>query len=159
MLCWLVESLSGDDFPRLTRAPLKIIERLHGGEKACSNGDPVHSFTNLSTYIRPLFLRIGRGTEQTCIVPAQRLVFHSLKMNSTTTIVGALPAPSGTTANFTNPEYIGARLVVTAIVCPAIAIPFLLIRLYTKHFLLRRLHLDDCKFSFTFGYLEALTNV
>jgi hypothetical protein len=73
--------------------------------------------------------------------------------------MGALPAPPGTTANFTNPEYIGAQLGVTAILYPALAIPFLLIRLYTKRFLVKRVHLDDCKRSFPFRYLEALTNI
>ncbi|PMD37783.1 hypothetical protein L207DRAFT_586113 [Hyaloscypha variabilis F] len=76
-------------------------------------------------------------------------------MNSTS-IVGAFPPPPGTTANFTNPEYTGARLVVAAIVCPAIAIPFMLIRLYTKHFLLKRLHLDD--YAITLGMLCAFAN-
>jgi len=114
-------------------------------------------FTNLSTNFWRLIFRLWGRTEQTHIVPAQRFVFHSLKMNSTS-IVGAFPPPPGTTANFTNPEYTGARLVVAAIVCPAIAIPFMLIRLYTKHFLLKRLHLDDCKSSSPFGYLKVLTN-
>ena len=65
-------------------------------------------------------------------------------MNTTYT-VAALPPPPGTTSNFADPEYIGTRLVVTAIVCPALAIPVLLLRLYTKRFLSARLHLEDCK--------------
>ncbi|KAH6711945.1 hypothetical protein BKA61DRAFT_611860 [Leptodontidium sp. MPI-SDFR-AT-0119] len=64
---------------------------------------------------------------------------------SAAVITGAWPAPSGVTPNFTNPEYIGRRIVIVALLCPAIAIPFVAMRLYTKRFIIERLHLDDYK--------------
>jgi hypothetical protein len=74
--------------------------------------------------------------------------------NSTTDVVGAYPPPAGVTPNFTNPESIGYRVILAALLCPAIAIPFLLLRLYTRRFLIKCLHLDDCTSSFR--YVDGL---
>ena len=70
-------------------------------------------------------------------------------MDSTTVVVGAWPAPTGVTPNFTNPESIGYRVILAALLCPAITIIFVLLRLYTKRFLTRHLHIDDCKILFS----------
>ena len=66
-------------------------------------------------------------------------------MNSTAVVVGAWPAPTGVTPNFSNPESIGYRVILAALLCPAVTIIFVLLRLYTKHFLTKKLHIDDCK--------------
>jgi len=62
-----------------------------------------------------------------------------------TSPVGAYPAPPGITPNFANPESIANQVIIAAIACPAFAIPIVLSRLYTSHFILRRWHLDDSK--------------
>jgi hypothetical protein len=72
-------------------------------------------------------------------------------MNSTAAIVGAWPPPAGVTPNFINPESIGYRVILAALLCPAIALIFTLLRLYTKRFLIKHLHIDDCKTFFSGG--------
>jgi hypothetical protein len=66
-------------------------------------------------------------------------------MNSTADVIGAWPPPPGVVPNFINPESVGYRLIVAAIMCPAIALVFLLLRLYTKLCILKKLLLDDYK--------------
>jgi hypothetical protein len=61
-------------------------------------------------------------------------------------IVGAVPPPPGIVPNFTNPESAAYRLIVGTIVCPAITLVFLLLRLYTKRYILKKLLLDDCEY-------------
>jgi len=68
-------------------------------------------------------------------------------MNSSTSIIGASPPPPGVTPNFVNPDTIAYRIILIAALCPAIAIPIWLLRLYTARFIVCRLHLDDCKTS------------
>ncbi|KAF4624782.1 hypothetical protein G7Y89_g13387 [Cudoniella acicularis] len=77
-------------------------------------------------------------------------------MNSTTDTIGAFPPPEGTTLNFTDPESIGYRVIIPAVVFPVLAIPFLLARLYAKYFLIKHLHIDD--YSIILGWLFALAN-
>lgn len=67
-------------------------------------------------------------------------------MNSTN-VIGAWPPPPGVIPNFQSPDYIGYRVVVAALVSLAFAIPFVLMRLYTKRYIFDRFDLDDCMFS------------
>ncbi|KAH8652703.1 hypothetical protein BGZ60DRAFT_420066 [Tricladium varicosporioides] len=75
-------------------------------------------------------------------------------MNSTSTIIGAGPAPSGVTPNFTNPDSIAYRLIIIAVVFPALSLTLLSARLYTKHFLVRSVDLAD--YSIVLGFLCSL---
>lgn len=58
--------------------------------------------------------------------------------------VGAWPPPPGVTPNFINPESIGYRIIVVSVLFPAITIPIVLLRLYTKRYILGVVHPDDC---------------
>jgi hypothetical protein len=58
--------------------------------------------------------------------------------------VGAWPPPPGVTPNFTNPDSIGYQLIVVNVLLPAITIPLCALRLYTKRYILKTVHLDDC---------------
>lgn len=68
-------------------------------------------------------------------------------MNSTSTI-GAGPAPSGITPNFVNPDSIAYRLIIIAVVFPALSLALLSARIYTKRFLVRSVDLADCMFQY-----------
>jgi hypothetical protein len=59
-------------------------------------------------------------------------------------IVGAWPPPEGVIPNFDNPESIAPRVIVTALVCPVVAVLFVLMRSYTKKVIFNRFDLDDC---------------
>lgn len=63
--------------------------------------------------------------------------------------VGAWPPPLGVTPNFINPESVGYRIIVAAVVLPVIAIPINVLRLYTKRYILGIVHMDDCTYSKT----------
>ncbi len=77
---------------------------------------------------------------------AHSLATSRLTMNSTE-IIGAWPPPPGVTPNFENPESIGYQVIIAAFVCPAVAVLFVAMRLYTKKFIFNRFDLDDCKWS------------
>lgn len=59
------------------------------------------------------------------------------------TTVGAMPPPPGVTPNFDNPESIAHRVIIASVLGPVIAIPFCLLRLYTKQWILRQVGWDD----------------
>ncbi|KAH7121519.1 hypothetical protein EDB81DRAFT_913701, partial [Dactylonectria macrodidyma] len=50
---------------------------------------------------------------------------------------------AGVEPNFTNPESIASRVVLAAVLSPAITIPIVLLRLYTSRFIVKCWHLDD----------------
>jgi hypothetical protein len=58
---------------------------------------------------------------------------------------GALPAPPGITPNFHNPENRAYQVIIVSVIWPVIALTFLLLRLYTKRYIIGKLHLDDCE--------------
>jgi hypothetical protein len=60
-------------------------------------------------------------------------------------IMGAAPPPGGVTPNFENPDWIGYRLIIVSAVFPVVALSFLLPRLYSAAFIIRKWHPDDCK--------------
>jgi hypothetical protein len=60
-------------------------------------------------------------------------------------VMGAAPPPPGVTPNFENPESIGYRLVIVAVVFSVLSLSFLIPRLYSAGFILRKWHADDCK--------------
>lgn len=66
-------------------------------------------------------------------------------MASDGTIIPAMPPPPGVTPNFENPEWIGYRLIIVAVVFPVIALCFLLPRLWSAAFIIKKWHPDDCK--------------
>ena len=65
-------------------------------------------------------------------------------MNSSEQVVGTIPPPPGVTPNFDNPSAsIANRMILAAAIAPAVSLPFLLLRLYTSSFIVRRWHKDD----------------
>jgi len=62
---------------------------------------------------------------------------------------GVMPLPPGETVDLLHPESISHRLILACIVCPAIALIFCLIRLYTVRSIVRKVHPDDCERSQT----------
>ncbi|KAK4234792.1 hypothetical protein C8A03DRAFT_18371 [Achaetomium macrosporum] len=70
--------------------------------------------------------------------------------------MGAAPPPEGATPNFENPEWIGYRLIIVSAVFPAFALCFLLPRLYSAAFIIRKWHPDD--YLICVGFAFALAN-
>ena len=62
------------------------------------------------------------------------------------TYPGMLPPPPGQTANLTNPESIGWQLILASVLCPVVALGFVLVRMYTARFIVQKMNLDDCEF-------------
>jgi len=58
--------------------------------------------------------------------------------------IGAQPPPPGVTPNFDNPESKAYQVIIASVVSPAIALVFLLLRLYTKRYIIGKLNIDDC---------------
>ncbi|KAM7207889.1 hypothetical protein V8F20_001683 [Naviculisporaceae sp. PSN 640] len=71
-----------------------------------------------------------------------------------TSYPGAGEPPPGVTPNFENPESIGYRLIIVAAVFPAFTGVFLLLRLYTAQFILKRWHIDD--YLIVIGFILAV---
>jgi hypothetical protein len=60
-------------------------------------------------------------------------------------IVGLLPPPPGVTPDFDNPISIAYRLVITIAICLSTSTIVVLLRLYTKSFIVHTISADDCK--------------
>ncbi|KAK3312802.1 hypothetical protein B0H66DRAFT_380906 [Apodospora peruviana] len=75
--------------------------------------------------------------------------------------IAAGPPPPGVIPNLDNPENIGYQLVIIASVFPAITGVFLLLRLYTAAFILKRWHVDDYLVivAFVFALGDSATNI
>lgn len=65
-------------------------------------------------------------------------------MNET---VGAFPPPPGVLPNFEDPESIAYRVIIAAVLGPAIALPIFGVRLYTRQCILRNVGYDDCEWT------------
>ncbi|KAK4155678.1 hypothetical protein C8A00DRAFT_31521 [Chaetomidium leptoderma] len=72
------------------------------------------------------------------------------------TIMGAAPPPPGMMADFENPESISYRLIIVSVVFPFFALCFLLPRLYSAAFILKKWHPDD--YLICVGLAFALAN-
>ncbi|KAL1840772.1 hypothetical protein VTJ49DRAFT_7727 [Mycothermus thermophilus] len=72
------------------------------------------------------------------------------------TFIPAAPPPEGVTPNFENPEWIGYRLIIVAVVFPVLASCFLVPRLWSAAFIIKRWHPDD--YLICVGYAFALIN-
>ena len=51
--------------------------------------------------------------------------------------------PPGITANYTNPEYIGHRIIVANGICLALSTFVMILRVYTRGWIVRGLGIDD----------------
>lgn len=60
-------------------------------------------------------------------------------------VMGAAPPPPGVAPNFEHPDWIGYRLIIVAVVFPVLSLCFLIPRLYSAAFIIRKWHPDDCK--------------
>lgn len=61
-------------------------------------------------------------------------------------MVGVMPAPPGLRANFVDPPWNGKSLEILGIVCLIVSTIFVVMRLYTRFVILRKVGLDDCTF-------------
>ena len=72
-----------------------------------------------------------------------------MEMANTTVInLDELPAmipPPGVTSNFVTPYSEGRDIYITVAVCIGLITPALLIRLFTKAYLIKRINLEDCE--------------
>ena len=57
----------------------------------------------------------------------------------------AAKPPAGVTPDFNNPPSLETSVIVVVVLCLAISSFFVAMRLYTRHFVLRKLWWDDCK--------------
>lgn len=60
-------------------------------------------------------------------------------------VMGAAPPPPGVTPDFEHHDWIGYRLIIVAVVFPVLSLCFLIPRLYSAAFIIRKWHPDDCK--------------
>lgn len=60
-------------------------------------------------------------------------------------IVGVIPPPPGIVPNFDNPPSMKTTLVVVDVTLIVISTVFVVLRLYTAQFILRRVNIPDCK--------------
>ncbi|GAB1317874.1 Satratoxin biosynthesis SC1 cluster protein 4 [Madurella fahalii] len=74
------------------------------------------------------------------------------------TIVAAAPPPPGVTPNFEDPESISYQLTIVGVVFPVLALCFLIPRLYSAAFIIRKWHPDDylIVIGFTIGLVNSL---
>jgi hypothetical protein len=68
--------------------------------------------------------------------------------------LGMLPPPPGHTVNLTDPESIGWRLILASVLCPVVALIFVLLRLYTARFIVQKMFIDDGEFFQVTAALE-----
>lgn len=66
-------------------------------------------------------------------------------------IMAASPPPPGVTPNFENPEWIGYRLIIVSVVFLVMSVVFLVPRLYSAAFIIKKWHPDDCKLRWSAG--------
>ncbi|KAK4167928.1 hypothetical protein QBC43DRAFT_297179 [Cladorrhinum sp. PSN259] len=77
-------------------------------------------------------------------------------MTSSDSTVGVAPPPPGVIPNFEHPSAsLVNRLILAAAIAPAVTLPFLLLRLYTSNFIVRRWNKDDT--LIILGYICALS--
>lgn len=67
-------------------------------------------------------------------------------MNTTSELVGTFPPPPGVTPNFINPESTASQVVLCTILTLVFMIPFFVLRMYTKKYILKRIDPEDCKY-------------
>ncbi len=65
--------------------------------------------------------------------------------NYTLKPVGLVPPPPGVIPNFNNPESVYGRVMTAELITLGIALPFVLMRIYTRLFITRAVGWDDCK--------------
>lgn len=68
-------------------------------------------------------------------------------MSTATDLKPALAPPPGVTPNFIDPPSQGYVTVVVMVFVLSLTTPIVLARLYTRHFINRRLWWDDCRFQ------------
>ncbi|EOA92019.1 uncharacterized protein SETTUDRAFT_30506 [Exserohilum turcica Et28A] len=64
-------------------------------------------------------------------------------MNTTSELVGTFPPPPGVTPNFINPESTASQVVLCTILTLVFMIPFFVLRMYTKKYILKRIDPED----------------
>ena len=81
------------------------------------------------------------------VVVVDAVDVERLEMNSTdgAAYPGVLPPPPGVIPNLVNPESIAWRLILASALCPAFAILFWALRLYTSRCIVRKIYTDDCE--------------
>lgn len=58
---------------------------------------------------------------------------------------GLRPPPPGVMPNFNQPESIGYKILITTTTCVPLSLFVLLLRLYTRRFIVRAMGAEDCK--------------
>lgn len=62
-------------------------------------------------------------------------------------ITPAMPPPPGKTSNFVNPEYQGTKFIVVNCIFLPMAVVALVVRTWTRVFIVRNFRSDDCMFN------------
>lgn len=60
-------------------------------------------------------------------------------------IIGAAPPPPGVVPDFENGESNAIHVVLASVLCPAFAVPLVLLRFYTAKKIIKLVRPDDCK--------------
>lgn len=87
-------------------------------------------------------------TETLCFlvssVSEARIAMHHPLLTIKSERVGIVPPPPGVTPNFTNPESRGYLIVIASIVLLVLSTTVLLLRLYSRRFLVHAVNFSDC---------------
>ena len=70
-------------------------------------------------------------------------------------IIGAMPPPPGVVPNFENGESNAIHVILASVLCPAFALPLVVVRFYTAKRALKIVRPDDCEAPFS-GYPLSL---
>jgi len=91
-----------------------------------------------------LFLALSGKTFFLSIQPGSGLEIDMADPNIDYWQVPAATPPNGTTSNFVNPPSVGNRQTITNIITLIIMIVVVLLRLYTRIFIVKSVGYDDC---------------
>jgi hypothetical protein len=94
----------------------------------------------------PTFFLTGTDLSQICVlVPLYQIIMQPFLTAKSEQIIALLPPPPGVTPDFDHPVSIAYRLVITIAICLSASTIAILLRLYTKFFIIHIVGVDDCK--------------
>jgi hypothetical protein len=97
-------------------------------------------------FLLPTFFLTGTDLSQICVlVPLYQIIMQPFLTAKSEQIIALLPPPPGVTPDFDHPVSIAYRLVITIAICLSASTIAILLRLYTKFFIVHIVGVDDCK--------------
>lgn len=105
-------------------------------------GQPILHHSSLSSILLDERLL---GDQKTVLAYCQRSSLSNIMAAPTASDKPAMKPPRGQTSNFVDPPSQSYVIIVSSVFFLVITTPFLILRIYTRKFINRRLWWDDCK--------------